>query len=307
MAGSCQTIGQIIGIFISTSVFVNLNSVAFNNNYLHWYNGKIDTPILTLDTYLFIVAIALFSGSFILFFIKEDKIDISEEEGLFQTLNKIKQMSKNSALRNFIPMLLLSKIGQIFYNRVIGLVLIEKGFSQATLTNISTLLIPVELTISYVLSGLKHNFMKKYLKSYKNLIYIFIAEFVFIYAYDYIKQVNEFSNIPIIIFVIGISLVKTCVMIFYFNSMSGFLYKICDNKIGATYITALNSANNLSEKWPGIFIFSAVDFIGYEIVGLLSIFYCIFYYNYFYTKLIKLEELDENEWKLKLGKTDKLI
>ena len=83
-----------------------------------------------------------------------------------------------------------------------------------------------------------------------------------------------------------------------FAYLNGFFNKIIDKEIGATYITMLNSFNNLSEKWPGIFVFYLVDLIGYKLIGILSILYCIGYYMVSKSVFYRLDDLDESEWKI---------
>jgi len=49
---ACQTIGQKVGIIISNTVLMALNSVEFCNHYL--YKEKYDAPILTIENFLLI-------------------------------------------------------------------------------------------------------------------------------------------------------------------------------------------------------------------------------------------------------------
>lgn len=270
---------------------------------------NINVPLLDLKTYFKFLAFVFIIASFILLFVKEQEDESNEqltaeetnqhilEEGLIATFNKMKAMSKNKALRQFIPLILISKVGQIFNNKLTALILLEKGFSRETLTNISTLLIPVDLLISYNLSKIKSKFLSlHFLKGYYNLIFLYLAELLLLITFEFnLKFMNYYL---LIAFIIALSIIKTYYTLLSFNSMNGFFHKISDNKIGATYITALASASNLSEKWPGIFVFYFVDKFGFVFVGLLSILYCLIYFKFTQNLFKQIENRQEKEWKV---------
>ncbi len=209
-------------------------------------------------------------------------------------MSLIKQLVKNKNFKSFVLIVGISNVGNIFFQKIISLVLIEKGVTQELLTNIGSILIPVELLISFYLSNLKQNFLKIFIFGNKYLIFVYIAELLFVYFYD----VKSLSTLALTIYIFSISFSKTCLVIAAFTGICGFFHKVSDNTIGATYITALNSVNNLSWKWPGIFVFSLVDVMGYEKVGILSLLYCVVYVYSFEASLNKFDVSEESEWKI---------
>jgi hypothetical protein len=287
MASSCQAAGQILGISVSTSIYINL----------HHYN------LISLEKYfLFICGIFIF-GTLILFFIKEKEeshLDESESHSIMTTLRRIKTMTKNKNLRRFLGILLLTNIGNIFYNNILNLVLIEKGITQELLTNIGTLLIPIEIYFTFHLSKTTSKFLQTYFFGYKNLIFIYIIQLLFVQFYDSIASFdNKLFNMPTIIILFILSLSKTILCLNCHNGLGGFFHKISDNKIGATYITALYSFMNLSHKWPGVIIYTLVDYFGHIMVGVFSIIYCACFYFYFKKSFEELDNLPNSEWKIK--------
>jgi hypothetical protein len=193
-------------------------------------------------------------------------------------------------------MLLFSKIGLIFTSKLTPLIFIEKGYSQQNLTNLSSFLTIIEILISIKLSNIKENFLKVYLKSYKTLFFVFGFEMLILISYEFLrKEIDEYPTLFIIILAIHL-LTKSYFYLICFISICGFFNRITDRSIGATYITALYSANNLSEKWPGIFIFFLLDYVDYKIIGLLSIIYSVCFYLIFKDSYIKYDESDANEW-----------
>jgi len=71
MASSSQFIGQIIGSFISTSIFLSLNSVDFCNKF-SYYEYK-DYPILTYEQFIVIMALLFFASSVLILFFNEKR------------------------------------------------------------------------------------------------------------------------------------------------------------------------------------------------------------------------------------------
>lgn len=213
-----------------------------------------------------------------------------------ETFFKIKNAFKNQNLRGFIGILLISKIGQIFSFKLTGLILIEKGYPQENLTNLSTIMNLVEIIISFKLSNIKADFLKHYLNSYRKLFFVFGYELLILMAYENYKAVIDEYMFTFSAILLIHNIIKTYLILISFISVCGFFYKITDRSIGATYITALNSSKNLSEKWPAIFIFYLVDIINYKIIGVVSIIYSIGFYLTFKNKLEHFDQTDEAEW-----------
>lgn len=280
-------------MFFSTSFYINLNS----------YN------LIELPTYFKFVSLFFFFETLILFFIEErdykEKND-EKHEGLIDTFKKMKKIVTNKNVLTFVFLLLFSKVGNVFSGGILDLVLIENGMSQNVYTNINTLFIPFRIIVSYCFSDIKGKYLSLFMKSYKNLIYIFILEYLYLMIFLYISSISSElflkkiwdSGISIII-IVAIWMGKCYIWQNYFSMINGFFNKIVDKEIGATYITTLNSFNNLSEKWPGIFVYYFVDLLGFKVIGILSIVYCILYYLIVKKKFEELENLDESEWMIK--------
>jgi len=277
LASSCQTIGQIIGIFISTSVYINVS----------YYK------LIKLNTYFFILGLVFIIATVLLLFIDEEKDEDNDTLGLIETLKRVKQIFVNKNIRQFVGILLISQIGVIFFSKISILVMNEKGLSQELLTNISTCLIPIEVYVSYYLSKSNEKLLHNYLYGFCGLIGTAILDLILINSVEYIPRIY------LIAILIILNSLKIWLSLMCFTGVSGFFYKICDSKIGATYITALNSVNNMASKWPGIFIFSLVDYFGYQSVGILSIIYSISFYLLFEKNLKKLDLLENDQWEIK--------
>jgi len=76
MASSSQFIGQLIGSFLSTSVFLSINSVDFCNRFI--YTKPRSIPLVSFEQFILLNAIVFFvSVVFILFF--KEKRDLGKK------------------------------------------------------------------------------------------------------------------------------------------------------------------------------------------------------------------------------------
>ena len=152
----------------------------------------------------------------------------------------------------------------------------------------------------------KSDFLKIYINGFKSLIFLYAFQLGFIESFGYFNY-KELAYSEYIIFTILIllSFVKTIFCLQCHNGIGGFFQKISDKKLGATYITALYSFNNLSFKWPGVFIFWGVDYFGYRIIGLISLLYCLLFYLFSKSTFYYLDECKEELWQIKEDVTKK--
>lgn len=264
---------------------------------------------LNISNYLLLISIIFLIATIALLFVREDpdvavlikreenKKNNIEEEGIKETFSKIIKMFKNSYLREFLLIILISDIGCIFYDRIIQLVFLEKGISQQILTNISTVLVPVEVAICFTLSDIKVDFIKKYLFGYKYLIFFYFMQLAFVVLFEDFN--SAFGDYLTYAAIFTLSFVRCIFDLIVHAAISGFFHRISDREIGATYITALNSTNNLAQKWPTVFVFALVDYFGYKLIGSLSIVYSGWYFFTYKNRLLKFETVDDSCWKIK--------
>jgi hypothetical protein len=274
---------------------MNLNSVSFCNDYLGFlFKEPFKEPILSLERYVFFIGCVIIIATFIVIFLPEDIDENRVDKGVFETYSIINKMRSNEYLMTLAVILLFSRISQIFFWGIAPLILVQKGISEQTLSNISTMVMPVELLTTYYTVNFKSDFLYKYLNFCKYLSIIYFFELIFFIGYDYWSQISNPTVIIIVIFIIEV--IKTIFAQLVYICIQGFFHHVSDKKVGVTYITAIYTINNLSYKWPGIFIYSAMDIFGYEFVGIASLLYSVFFYNFFYYKMIALEKADPSVW-----------
>lgn len=227
--------------------------------------------------------------------VEGEKKDEEEGEGLIKTIKNIILIIKLPHFKKFLCLILSHRLGFCFFYFISGLILIDKGFSKESMALIGSILIPMEIVVVSLLEKKKNNFFITYTILYKLKIIICIVELVFLCFYKEITNMT-YNNDFLIVLIISISNsivdnLMTCCNCGFYNS-------ITDLNVGATYITALYSIQNLSAVFPSYFIFALTDKIGFSLIGLFSVFYSALFYFAFLPKLVVLESLGKEIWKI---------
>lgn len=128
-ASTCQSVGQRIGMFISTSMFIALHSVEFCNSYLFTVPGT--EPLLTLRTFMQVWSnVQLAVTLYIMVFVSEAsphtvKSEKTEEYGLKQVFMILGDIAKNRNIQKYFA----------FRCLLIGTMVINYNLGSVYLTN----------------------------------------------------------------------------------------------------------------------------------------------------------------------------
>lgn len=297
-ASSCQTFGQICGVFLTTVVYFYLNSLDFCNNYI--YSTVESLPLLNISNLCLITCVLFIVITLILFFFFTEDFHLDKEELLeedeitfTETMRRISKLYKIKGFKTFLFIIFIKNSGCSYFSSVYTLVLVDKGLSKTSISMISSLLIPLQLIFLVQFGKIKDNLMQIGLKAQLISCFLFIFDMAILMLFDYFD----------LYLILSILLIKN-IFSSYFQLKNlichqGFFNKIVDRSLGATYLTLLNSINNLSGKWPSLIIYSAVDYLGSTAVGILSVFISFLIYFYIKPKLLDYEKKDLDEWKLK--------
>jgi len=211
-------------------------------------------------------------------------------------LSKIYKLVQNSNLRGFCFLLLISRVGFTFFFKIEKLILADKGFNKDILANFILISIFVELIFNIFVTKPIDNYLTYGMKYYKYYVLSHVLTLIYLYYYDDYKS-NETLTIVVLVLINILSGFTRS----YFNlGFYGFYNKISDRDIGGTYLTALNSVNNLSMSLPGIIVYPAIDYFGYLAVGTASIVYSFFFMFVLGNKLAKYDSIEKEKWKAKL-------
>jgi len=205
-------------------------------------------------------------------------------------------MIHNANIRKLVIINLLSRIGLTIFSKMNELILIEKGVHKEIISLTTTINIPIQIILLIFIRNENKTIMQNIINSFYYLIIASIANLLILVSYDKLIQMD--LKILTIVLGIGISIIFANVYKILTASTQSFMNKICDRDIGASYLTAMVSVINLSDKWPGVFIFTAVNYLGFETVCLISIIYTVAFYFFSKNMLIELSELKSESWKL---------
>ena len=225
-------------------------------------------------------------------------------EGLLHNLRKLLSLVKNKTFSSFCLLLMFSRVGFIFFFRIQGLVLIDKGFDKDILSNFILITIVVEVVFNIIVKKPNQGFLQYGMTYYR--FYLISQAFTLFYLYFY-DSYKTHQTLTIIILII-INIYSNWTKSHFTLGFNSFYAKISDRELGGTYLTALYSINNLSMNLPGLLIYPAIDKIGYLFVGVVSLLYSIGFILLFSDKVVSYDEIDIVKWKAKVDvKDDKKV
>jgi len=211
-------------------------------------------------------------------------------------LNKIYLLTKNKNFIGFCLLVLISRAGFTFFFKIQNLILVDKGFNKDILANLSIIIIIVELVFNIIVHKPNNNFLSYAMKYYKYYLLSHVFSLLFIISFDFLISYELLTIITLIIITVFSNFLRS----YFYLGFHGFYNKISDREIGGTYLTALNSINNLSMTLPGVIIYPAIDYFGYLFVGVVSLLYSLFFIWMFTDKVITYENIENEKWKAKL-------
>ena len=259
-AGSAQLIGLEIGGFISTTVFIALNSVEFWNNYI--YSIPHSEPILNEISYMKGWAVIFILVSFYTYlFIDEKndrvKLDDLEVPSIKSCYIIVLDMIKNKQLQITFWILLSLRMFSLV-NEYIGKIHLidDLHYSQSKFSIILLISFPLSLIASTLIAKLSHInmiYVMVFFTLLKWLNDIFMINVVFYYITD-----GFYYDIFLCITIITQSCITCCIF------SAGALYgnSIVDPRIASTQLTFFNSMQNTWYNIPKIYTFLIVDRFG---------------------------------------------
>jgi PAT family acetyl-CoA transporter-like MFS transporter 1 len=256
---SCQTIGVVLGYYISYTGFLTLNSTRFCNA---MFGTSLDSGILEMSDYLRICGgVMILSGILLGILLHEPVIEYSEEILGFTTIYKrVFKMLKLSSIQTLIFILLTVKISTSAHDNSLNLQLYDRGFPKETIAIYSMCTIGVELTIAFMIGKLV---------TYMHDLTVYTVGFgiricMVIYGawmlYDYPDEMSWSYHARVLICIIGTSIASNLMFI----TICGFVNKISDSSMGGTSITLLMTIHNFGGTWPSSIVMSALDWLKLE-------------------------------------------
>lgn len=284
-ASTCNSIGQSFGYIVAYSGFL--------------YLKRMDLIELDMFFYLFGV-IFVVSTLLIWVFITEKKIEKDEDElSLKETYSIGVKISKLASIKSLIWNLFCYKVFLACFDTLTMRKLLQNGLKKETIASLTLITTPLTIILPGLLSTvtsktplnvINRTFLPKLCLGVIGCVLVALSSSL---------NMNSWPMfiVMLVLIVLNVSL-GTAVFV---SSMS-FFSKISDEKVGGTYMTFLNTINNLSGLMPSqisLFLVNRVDFYGvdgYFILCFVSLVIGLSWFWKFGKNLLKLENLSPKYW-----------
>lgn len=282
-ASTAQSVGQSVGFFLSFTVFLALQS-SFG---------------VTLGTYLCCWGVIFIVASFWLWrFKKEDPLPASEviqsESPLLDVYMQVWKIVRLRSVQRLALFLATSQVFLVANDKAFHLRLMEVGFSKELLASLALAGLPLGLIFAV--------FTGKWAQSGEPLsgpmfwgICIRLSNGLLGLLLLSVVPAEGHSNIHVAA-LFGLFALGTLGSSLTFVSVSAFFNAISDRSIGGTYLTLLNSMNNIGRAWCIPFVMPLIDVFGFSLVSFASIMAGLIYVVSMRGFFQSLEDPNKNVW-----------
>ncbi|CAD6195773.1 unnamed protein product [Caenorhabditis auriculariae] len=285
-ASTCNAVGQTAGYFLGNVVFLALESADFCNTFLRTTANQKETGIVDLASYVFFWG-WVFIGTTTLVLIFKREVDKSvakstppttpsqpqetddEEElelGIFETYTVL---WKILCLKPMIYMLIILITGKMAFAATDGMTslkLIGMGIPKDRLASIGLFLTPMQILLPWMIgkwtAGPRP--LNIFLLAYPYRIFVGGIFAALVWWTPHFRLPDGKFEYSVYIVWIGGYIFHQVATYCMFVSMMAFCAQISDPRIGGTYMTLLNTINNLGGNWPVTLILSLTDWFTFK-------------------------------------------
>lgn len=286
-ASTCNAVGQTVGYILAYSGFL-------------WLKLQYDLTLVTFTYYLGIgfiittIAIALF--------IKEKPFKAETEQlNMIQTYQIGLKISKNINIRSIVALILGYKISMASFETITTRKLLKNGLKKEVVSSITFFITPVTLILPGILSKytsetplliVKNSFIPRLVLNILGCSFVLLS-----LSFDL-----DFNSLPVYTVLLALSLALAAIQQIVFTATMSFYAKIADESIGGTYMTFLNTLNNLSSLLPNQMVLYFVGKLsiggvdGYFLLCLASALFGLGWYSLYKTSWITYDKLPRTAW-----------
>jgi MFS transporter, PAT family, solute carrier family 33 (acetyl-CoA transportor), member 1 len=251
-ASTCNTIGQLLGFFISNQGFIALSDALWCKRFLGM-DGE--TALVTLHSFIeFFGWVFLVVTVLVWMFKNEKELPASEEpEGVVQTYQQVIGLSKLSTVRNLVLVLMTVKFAFAPADSVATFKLQDRGMTKADIATYSPIPLVIGLFLPAMMGRIVANDPIRVVQYGVPLkIFTCFLSYVVVQATTaaYGGGVDAQPSSLFIAGYVGTLVLHEVAGTLLFMSFMSFFNKVSDPAIGGTYMTLLNTVSNLGYKWP---------------------------------------------------------
>lgn len=252
-ASTCNTIGQLLGYFISNQGFIALSDALWCKRFL----GMDGTAgMVTLHSFMaFFGWVFLVVTLLVWLFKGEKELPPSEEpESVLQTYQQVLGLSKLGTVRGLVLVLMTVKFAFAPADSVATFKLQDLGMPKADIATYSPIPLVIGLFLPAVIGRVvAHDPISIVQIGIPLKLFTCFLSFLVVQAtsaaYAETEAEGQVSSLFIMGFVCTLVLHEVAGTLIFMSFMS-FFNKVSDPSIGGTYMTLLNTVSNLGYKWP---------------------------------------------------------
>ncbi|XP_025193858.1 acetyl-coenzyme A transporter 1-like isoform X2 [Melanaphis sacchari] len=273
-ASTCASVGQIIGLILSTTSFTLLTSENFGNKYLR-ITPKVG-GIMTMNSLFLVWAISFIAITTLIAIFKNEKDNRLENNrtkpSILESYIILYNILKIPGFKLLAIALLTSQIGFSPSERVVNLKLVDVGVPKDNIMIIQTGMYIIKIILPVIAA--KYTAGPKPMSILLSLTPIKLfwnsVFFIFFYYASRLIKNNGVVDIPthyyvILVLIYSINDIQYSIMM---TALVAFYCRISDTRFGGTYMTLLNSFSNaggllakfLSFAFIGLFTFKECSF-----------------------------------------------
>ncbi|KAK6018036.1 hypothetical protein OSTOST_16428 [Ostertagia ostertagi] len=257
-ASTCNAVGQTAGYFLGNVVFLSLESADFANTFIRSADNQKPYGIIDLAGFcvlwgwVFIVSTTLvlqiLRECFDLIsyrFVEDPQIETHAYHAVYSATGKVAFAATDG---------------------ITGLKLIGMGMPKDRLASFGLFLTPLQILLPWMIgkwtAGPRP--LNIFLLAYPYRLFVGGIFAALVYFTPYFKlDTGKFNNLVYAIWIFGYILhqVATYCM---FVSMMAFNAQVSDPRVGGTYMTLLNTLNNLGGNWPVTLVLSITDWFTWK-------------------------------------------
>lgn len=283
-ASTCNAVGQTAGYFLGNVVFLALQSEKFCNDFLRSKDNQKDVGMVDLSGYVFFWGwVFIITTTLVLIFKhevdksldKKNNTTVAEtaenddeelELGITQTYLVLWKIIKLKPVILMLVILITGKMAFAATDGMTSLKLIGMGIPKDRLASIGVFLTPMQILLPWIIgkwtAGPRP--LNIFLMAYPYRIFIGGVFAALVWWTPHFRLADgNFEYTVYLVWIAGYIFhqVATYSM---FVAVMGFCAQISDPRIGGTYMTMLNTVNNMGGNWPVTAILSIADWFTYK-------------------------------------------
>lgn len=190
-----------------------------------------------------------------------DGNDEEEEMSLKETYARMWRILKLKPVQQLGLILLTCRLAFSCADNITVLKLIEKGFPKETMAMLVVFMFPFDLLFPIFVGrwSNKGNALWPWVCGYPFRLFATLLGVALVATFPDIHGDASLLSFGFYARVLCVQLLYSMASNILFVAQCAFFAQVCDESIGGSYMTLLNTISNLGSSWPKFFVFAAVD------------------------------------------------